>query len=75
MDQVSRLYAPAHFVRQVRVNYDGQLVMSADVDISISENPNFRFYFLPHGNGELKAELVDSKELQFETSLKYRRSE
>jgi sulfur-oxidizing protein SoxY len=75
MDQVSRLFAPAHFVRQVRVNYDGQLVMAADVDISISENPNFRFYFLPHGNGELRAELVDSKDLQFETALKYRRSE
>jgi sulfur-oxidizing protein SoxY len=75
MDQISRLYAPAHFVRHVRVSYDGQLVMSADVDISISENPNFRFYFLPHGSGELKAELVDSKELQFETTLKYRRSE
>jgi sulfur-oxidizing protein SoxY len=75
MDQVSRLYAPAHFVRQVRVSYDGQLVMSADVDISISENPNFRFYFLPLGNGELKAELVDSNELQFETALKYRQSE
>jgi sulfur-oxidizing protein SoxY len=75
MDQVSRLFAPAHFVRQVRVSYDGQLVMAADVDFSISENPNFRFYFLPHGNGELRAELVDSKELQFETALKYRRSE
>jgi sulfur-oxidizing protein SoxY len=75
MDQVSRLFAPAHFVRQVRVSYDGQLVMSADVDFSISENPNFRFYFQPHGNGELKAELVDSNELQFETTLKYRRAE
>jgi len=75
MDQVSRLYTPAHFVRQVRVSYDGQLVMSADVDFSISENPNFRFYFLPHDNGELRAELVDSKDLQFETTLKYRRSE
>jgi sulfur-oxidizing protein SoxY len=75
MDQVSRLYAPAHFVRQVRVSYEDQLVMSADIDISISENPNFRFYFLPHAGGELKAELLDSKELQFETSLKYRGSE
>jgi sulfur-oxidizing protein SoxY len=75
MDQVSRLFAPANFVRQVRVSYDGQLVMSADVDFSISENPNFRFYFQPQGNGELKADLVDSNELQFETTLKYRRAE
>ena len=74
MDQVSRLFTPAHFVRQVRVTYDGQLVMSADLDFSISENPNFRFYFLSRSNGELKAELFDSKDMRFETALKYRRA-
>ena len=73
MNQVSRLFTPPHFVRQVRITYGGQLVMSADVDFSISENPNFRFYFLPQGGGELKAEVVDSNDLRFETSLMYRR--
>ena len=73
MNQVSRLFTPPHFVRQVRITYGGQPVMSADVDFSISENPNFRFYFLPQGGGELKAEVVDSNDLRFETSLMYRR--
>jgi sulfur-oxidizing protein SoxY len=73
MDQVTRLFTPAHFVRQVRVTYGDQLVMSADVDFSISENPNFRFYFLPRGEGELKAEVVDSNDLKFSSALKYRR--
>jgi sulfur-oxidizing protein SoxY len=73
MDQVSHLFTPAHFVRQVRITYAGQPVMSADVDFSISENPNFRFYFLPRGDGELKAEVVDSNDLRFESALKYRR--
>jgi len=73
MDQVSRLFTPAHFVRQLRVTYGGELVMSADVDFSISENPNFRFYFLPKGGGELKAEVIDSNDLKFETALSYRR--
>ena len=73
MDQVSRLFTPPHFVRQVRVSYGGELVMSADVDFSISENPNFRFYFLPKGGGELKAEVIDSNDLRFETVLSYRR--
>src|SRR5471032_608844 len=72
MDQVSRLFTPAHFVRQVNITYAGQPVMSADVDFSISENPNFRFYFLPRGDGELKAEVVDSDDLRFESALKYR---
>jgi sulfur-oxidizing protein SoxY len=73
MDQVTRLFTPAHFVRQVRITYGGQLVMSADVDFSISENPNFRFYFLPRGEGELKAEVVDSNDLKFSSALKIRR--
>ena len=73
LDQVSRLFTPAHFIRQVRITYGGQPVMSADVDFSISENPNFRFYFMPNGDAELKAEVVDSNDLRFESALKYRR--
>ena len=73
MDQASRLFTPAHFVRQVRISYAGEPVLSADVDFSISENPNLRFYFVPQGDGELKAEVVDSNDLRFETALKYRR--
>ena len=73
MDQVTRLFTPAHFVRQVRITYGDQLVMSADVDFSISENPNFRFYFLPRGDAELKAEVVDSNDLKFSSALKIRR--
>ena len=73
LDQVSRLFTPAHFIRQVRITYGGQPVMSADVDFSISENPNFRFYFMPNGDAELRAEVVDSNDLRFESALKYRR--
>lgn len=73
MDQSTRMFTPPHFVRQVNVTYAGQPVMSADVDFSISENPNFRFYFLPRGDGELKAEVVDSNDLKFESALSYRR--
>ena len=73
MDQLTRMYAPPHFVRRVEVRYAGKPVMTADVDFSISENPNFRFYFVPSGEGELKAEAVDTKELKFETRLAVRR--
>ena len=72
MDQLTRQFTPAHFVRTVNVSYAGKPVMSADVDISISENPSFRFYFVPNGEGELKAEVVDSKDLEFNSSLKVR---
>jgi sulfur-oxidizing protein SoxY len=70
MDQATRQFTPSLFVRKVDVSYAGKPVMSADVDFSISENPNFRFYFVPQGAGELKAEVVDSNELRFESALK-----
>jgi sulfur-oxidizing protein SoxY len=74
MDQVTRLYTPAYFVRSVKVTYAGRPVLDAEVDFSISENPYFRFYFVPTGEGELKAEAVDTKELRFETTLAVGRS-
>jgi sulfur-oxidizing protein SoxY len=69
MDQVSRLYAPAYYVRSVAVSYGGKPVFSADVDFSISENPHFRFYFLPKLPGELKAEVIDTRDKSFVARL------
>jgi sulfur-oxidizing protein SoxY len=70
MDQVTRLFVPPHYVRHVEVAYAGKVIMSADVDFSISENPNFRFYFVPQANnGELTAKVVDSKDLTFSSTL------
>jgi sulfur-oxidizing protein SoxY len=61
--------ADAQFIKQVNVYYADKLVMSADIDFTISENPNFRFYFLPKEKGELRAEVVDTADLRFETKL------
>jgi sulfur-oxidizing protein SoxY len=72
MDQMSRLYEPSNFVRRIEVTYAGKPVMTADVDFTISQNPNFRFYFIPRGEGELKAEVVDSRDVKFESSLAIR---
>lgn len=73
MDQVTRLYTPAHFVRSVKVTYAGKPILAAEIDFSISENPYFRFYFVPSAEGELKAEAVDTKDIKFETTLPVRR--
>ena len=65
MDQFSRQFTPAHYVRKVDVTYAGRPVFSADVDFSISENPSFRFYFLPQPGGELRTTVVDSRDMRF----------
>ena len=69
MDQITRLYQPPHFVRRLVVTYRDRPVLSAEMDFSISENPSFRFFFSRGGGGELRAEVVDSENLQFSTSV------
>ena len=70
MDQLTRLYLPAHFVKKLRVTYNDTPVLLAETDISISEDPSFRFYFQPQGEGTLKAEVIDSENNSFETLTK-----
>ncbi len=56
-------------MRRVDVSYAGKSVLTADVDFSISENPHFRFYFVPRAKGELKAEVVDTHDRVFTASI------
>jgi sulfur-oxidizing protein SoxY len=60
LNQVTVMYIPAHFVRSIKVSYAGREVFDADLDFSVSENPTLRFNFVPHGPGQLKAEVEDS---------------
>ena len=57
------------FVRSVKVSYEGQTVLDAQVDFSVSDNPNFRFYFTPERRGELKIEVEDTHDLKFNHSI------
>ena len=53
------------FVRSVTVTYAGKPVMSAEVDFSISDNPSFRFYFVPYEKGELRVEVEDTLDQRY----------
>ena len=72
LNNVTVMYIPPHFVRSLKVSYAGRKLFDAELDFSISENPSFRFNFVPHGEGELKAEVEDSKEGQFVGKLPVR---
>ena len=65
MDQVTRLYTTAHYLEKVTVSFEGQAVFSAETGFSLSENPSFRFYFVPDSAGELHAEVIDTEGLRF----------
>lgn len=68
MDQISRMIKPAHFVNQVNVSFNGKPILSAETDIALSTDPNFRFYFTPNQAGELKAEVKDNQGKAFSYS-------
>jgi sulfur-oxidizing protein SoxY len=65
MDQVTRLYVPAYFVRELRVWQGDDLVLSMDGGISISEDPTIRFNYAPNGAKAFRAEAVDTEKHVF----------
>ncbi len=60
-DQVSLLYIPLFIVRELRVWQGDQLVLEMDGGISISENPNIRFSYMPNGASTFRAEAQDTE--------------
>jgi sulfur-oxidizing protein SoxY len=59
-DQVSLLYIPLFIVRKLRVWQGDQLLLEMDGGISVSENPNIRFSYLPNGASAFRAEAEDT---------------
>jgi len=69
LNNITVMYIPPHFVRSIKVSYAQRKVFDAELDFSVSENPTLRFNFVPHGRGELRADVTDSKEAQFVGTL------
>ena len=61
MDQLTRLYVPAHFVNTVRIWQGDELLLAIQGGISISENPEFRFQYRPNGAASFRVEADDSE--------------
>jgi sulfur-oxidizing protein SoxY len=66
------MFIPPHFVRSIKVSYADRKVFDAELDFSVSENPTLRFNFVPHRQGELKAEVEDTKDGHWFGSLAVR---
>jgi sulfur-oxidizing protein SoxY len=61
MDQLTRLYIPAFFVRDLRVWQGDDLVLAMEGGISISQDPNIRFSYAPNGAKTFRAEAIDTE--------------
>jgi sulfur-oxidizing protein SoxY len=65
MDQYTRQYTPAHYVRRIEISQGTKPLLTADVDFSFSENPSLRFWFVPREGSDLRATVIDSQDLRF----------
>ena len=65
MDQLTRLYIPAHFVKTARLWQGDAPLLAIESGISLSENPSFRFSFRPNGARTIRAEVVDNEDKTF----------
>jgi sulfur-oxidizing protein SoxY len=70
MDQVTQLYIPAFFVNELRVWQDDSLVLAMEGGISISEDPNIRFTYVPNGAKRFRVEAKDTDGHVFQNEWK-----
>ena len=64
----SHVRPPAHFVNQIEVDFNGQLIMKAQLTFSVSMDPAFRFYFVPDKEGVMTVKGTDTKNNQFSST-------
>jgi sulfur-oxidizing protein SoxY len=69
MDQITRHYTPAHFIKTIEVTFEGKRVLDVQSDIALSTDPVITFRFVPHKEGKLKVVVNDTKNNRFEHSF------
>ena len=60
MDQITRHYLPAYFVQSLKIWQGEELLLTVESSISISEDPNFRFTYLPSNAKSFAVEATDT---------------
>jgi sulfur-oxidizing protein SoxY len=68
---------PAYYVENIQVTYNDKIVMALESDISISQDPTFRFNFPTKKGGKLKvvANDTDGKEYTFIKEYAYKNNQ
>jgi sulfur-oxidizing protein SoxY len=69
MNQITRYYTPARFIKTVDATYDGGEVFHLDADISLSTDPVITFGFVPRETGQMKVVATDSSNVTFDHSF------
>ena len=59
---------PPHFIKALKVSYDGKLVLKAILTFAVSQDPSFRFFFKPEREADMVVEAVDTKNNKFKAT-------
>ncbi len=60
-DLVSQGYVPAFYINKASFTYNGKPVMTIDVGVGTSEDPYFKFNFVPDAAGKLEVQATDNE--------------
>ena len=60
-DLVSQGFVPAFYINKTEFKYNGKPVMTVDVGVGTSEDPYFKFNFIPTDPGKLEVFATDSE--------------
>jgi sulfur-oxidizing protein SoxY len=60
-DLVSQGYVPAFYINKTDFTYNGKPVMTVDVGVGTSEDPYFKFNFIPEAPGTLEVTATDNE--------------
>ncbi len=69
MNQITRYFTPARFIRTIDATFDGAQVFHLDADISLSTDPVITFGFVPNGKGQMKVVAADSSNATFDRTF------
>jgi sulfur-oxidizing protein SoxY len=64
-DLVSQGYVPAFYINKTAFTYNGKPVMTVDVGVGTSEDPYFKFNFIPEAPGKLEVIATDNEDKIF----------
>ncbi len=60
-DLVSQGFVPAFYIKETKFTYNGKPVMTIDVGVGTSEDPYYKFNFIPDAPGKLEAIATDNE--------------
>jgi len=69
MNQLTRYYTPARFIRTIDASYEGGSVFHMDSDISLSTDPVITFGFVPQRKAQMRVVARDSSNTTFDHSF------